>query len=125
DRWEAAALYAYNIGNPYVGPYARASFSTRVTPGYLYLEEEDGANVTVNIARANGDLETLTYGDEANQDDLRIRVAKAFAPITLQEEIGANLKAATIDLLLLKLDVATRLGFGFRQGFVNDLLVVD
>jgi len=32
DRWEAAALYAYNLGNPFIGPYGRASFSTRVFP---------------------------------------------------------------------------------------------
>ena len=57
------------------------------------------------------------------QDDLRIKVAKPFAPITLQEEVGANLKAVNLDLLLLKATVATRLGFGFRQGIMNGLLV--
>jgi hypothetical protein len=124
DRWEGAALYAYNLGNPYVGPYGRASFSTRVFPGYLYLEG-DGDAVTVNIARADGTMDTETFGGEANQDDLRIKVAPSFAPFVLQEEVGANLRAVNLDLLLLKLAVATRLGFGFRQGITNELLVAD
>jgi hypothetical protein len=124
DRWEAAALYAYNLGNPYIGPYGRASFSTRVFPGYLYLDG-DGDTVVVNIARADGTMETETFGDQANQDDLRIKVAQSFAPFVLQEELGGNLKAVNLDLLLLKLTVATRLGFGFRQGLTNELLVVD
>jgi hypothetical protein len=125
DHWDAAALYAYNIGNPYVGPYARASFATRVTPGYLYVENEGGGTVDVTIDHPGAEpTETRTLGEEADQDDLRLKVAKPFAPIVLQEEIGANLKAVSIDLLLLKLTVATRLGFGFRQGMVNDLLVL-
>jgi hypothetical protein len=124
DRWDAAALYAFNLGNPYLGPYARASFSTRVFPGYLYLQEENRDTVTVNIQRLDGTIETRTFGDDASQDDLRIKVAEPFAPIILQEEIGGNLKAVSLDLLLLQLTVATRLGFGFRQGFVNELLVV-
>ncbi|HTE55154.1 MAG TPA: hypothetical protein VK698_30085 [Kofleriaceae bacterium] len=122
DRWEAAALYAYNFNNPYVGPYARGSFKTRVFPGYLYLDG-DGP-VTVNIARTDGTMDTQVRGDQANQDDLRIRVARSFAPFVLQEEVGANLKAVSLDLVLLKLTAATRLGFGLRQGITNDLLVV-
>ena len=43
--------------------------------------------------------------------------------ITL-EEVGANLKAVSLDLLLLKLTVATRLGFGFRQGITNGLVTL-
>jgi hypothetical protein len=125
DRWDAAALYAYNLGNPYIGPYGRASFSTRITPGYLYLENEDGGSVQVNVARPDGSVDEGTFGDDASQDGLRLRVAKPFAPIVLQEELGANLKAASIDLFLLKLTVATRLGFGFRQAFVNGLMVAD
>jgi hypothetical protein len=123
DRWEAAALYAYNIGNPYVGPYGRASFSTRLFPGFLYFEEGQDDTVTVQVVDTDGDVTTKIYGEEANQDDLRIKLAKPFAPITLQEEVGANLKAVSLDLLLLKLTVATRLGFGFRQGIMNGLLV--
>ena len=123
DRWEAAALYAYNLGNPYVGPYGRASFSTRVFPGYLYLEGE-ADTVTVNILRADGTIDMEVFGADANQDDLRIKVARSFAPFILQEEVGANLKAVNLDLLLLKLAVATRLGFGLRQGITNELLVV-
>ena len=123
DRWDASALYAYNIGNPFVGPYGRASFSTRLFPGFLYFEEGQDDTVTVNVVDTDGDVTTKVYGEEANQDDLRIKVAKPFAPITLQEEIGANLKAVNLDLLLLKATVATRLGFGFRQGIMNGLLV--
>jgi len=124
DRWEASALYAYQLGNPYVGPYGRASFSTRVFPGYLNLDS-DADTVTVNIARADGTMDTEVFGSAANQDDLRIKVARSFAPFVLQEEVGANLRAANLDLLLLKLSVANRLGFGFRQGITNGLLVVD
>ena len=123
DHWDAAALYAYNIGNPYIGPYGRASFSTRLFPGFLYFEEGQDDTVTVNIVDTDGGMTTKVYGEEANQDDLRIKVAKPFAPITLQEELGANLKAVNLDLLLLKATVATRLGFGFRQGIMNGLLV--
>jgi hypothetical protein len=124
DRWEAAALYAYNLSNTYVGPYARGSFSTRVFPGYLYLDG-DGDTVEVQITRPDGTVDTRTFGDEANQDDLRIEVARPFAPFVLQEEVGANLKAVNLDLLLLKATVGTRLGFGFRQGITNNLLVAD
>ncbi len=124
DRWEAAALYAYNLGSSFIGPYGRASFSTRVFPGYLYLDGEGDA-VTVNIARTDGTMDTVELGTEANQDDLRIKVARPFAPFVLQEEVGGNLQAVRLDLLLLKLTVATRLGFGLRQGITNELLVVD
>jgi hypothetical protein len=124
DRWEAAALYAYNLGSSFIGPYGRASFSTRVFPGYLYLDGEGDA-VTVNIARSDGTMDTVELGTEANQDDLRIKVARPFAPFVLQEEVGGNLQAVRLDLLLLKLTVATRLGFGLRQGITNELLVVD
>jgi hypothetical protein len=124
DRWDAAALYAFNINNPYIGPYVRGSFQTRVFPGHLYLESDDD-QVLVNIQRADGTTDSILIGDEANLDDLRIKVANPFSPITLQEEVGANLKAVSIDLLLLKLSVATRLGFGFRQGIMNGLLVPE
>jgi hypothetical protein len=124
DRWEAAALYAYNLGNRYLGPYGRASFSTRVFPGYLYIEEDSDA-LMVEITRPDGTTETRTLGGEANQDDLRIKVARPLSPIVLQEELGANFKAVDLDLLLLKATIATRLGFGFRQGITNELLVVE
>lgn len=124
DSFKASALYAYNINNPYVGPYARGSFKTRVFPGYLYLEEDTAATGIVNITRLDGSTEMITFGGEANADDLRIKLSEPFAPIVLQEELGANLKAASIDLILLKLDVATRLGYAFRQGIMNELLVV-
>jgi hypothetical protein len=124
DRWEASALYAYNLGNPYIGPYGRASFSTRVFPGYLYVDEDDDL-LTVEITRPDGMVETRTLGGEANQDDLRIRVARPLSPIILQEEVGANLKAVSLDLLLLKTTIATRLGFGFRQGITDELLVIE
>lgn len=123
DRWEASALYAYNLGNPYLGPYGRASFSTRVFPGYLYVEEDEDV-LMVEIARGDGTIDTLTLGGEANQDDLRIKVADPLSPIILQEEVGANLKAVDLDLLLLKATIATRLGFGFRQGLTSGLLIV-
>jgi hypothetical protein len=123
DRWEASALYAYNLGNPYLGPYGRASFSTRVFPGYLYVEQEADA-LMVEIARSDGTTDTVTLGGEANQDNLRIKVAEPLSPIILQEEVGANLKAVDLDLLLLKATIATRLGFGFRQGITSDLLIV-
>lgn len=80
----------------------------------------------VTINNPDGTLkETRVFGDQANPDDLRLKVAKPFAPFQLQEEIGVNLKAVDLDLILLKLNVGTRIGFGFRQGFTNGLLVVD
>lgn len=123
DRWEASALYAYNLGNTYLGPYGRASFSTRVFPGYLFVEEDEDV-LMVEIAHTDGTTETRTLGGEANQDDLRIKVAEPLSPIVLQEEVGGNLKAVDLDLLLLKATIATRLGFGFRQGITSDLLIV-
>lgn len=123
DRWEASALYAYNLGNKVLGPYGRASFSTRVFPGYLYVEQDTDV-LMVDITHTDGTTETRTLGGEANQDDLRIKVAEPLSPIILQEELGANFKAVDLDLLLLKATIATRLGFGFRQGITNDLLVV-
>lgn len=125
DYFTGSALYAFNINNPFVGPYARFGFQTKVFPGYLYLEEEDAATGVVNVNRLDGSVETYTFGGEANTDDLRIKLADAFAPLILQEEIGGNLKAADIDLRLFDLSVATRLGFGFRQGITNGLLVVE
>lgn len=123
DRWEASALYAYNLGNKVLGPYGRASFSTRVFPGYLFIEQDSDV-LMVDITHADGSTETRTLGGEANQDDLRIKVAEPLSPIILQEELGANFKAVDLDLLLLKATIATRLGFGFRQGITDDLLVV-
>jgi hypothetical protein len=125
DNFRGSALYAYNINNPYVGPYARVAFQTKVFPGYLYLEEDDQATGVVNVNRLDGTVDTFEFGGEANADDLRIEVAKAFSPLILQEEIGANLKAVDLDLRLLELNVATRAGFGFREGIANGLLVVE
>ncbi len=125
DYLEAGALYAYNINNPYVGPYARAGLKTRVFPGYLYFADEETAAGQVVINRLDGEVETHLFGSEAHPDDLRLEVAKPFAPFILQEELGANLKAVDLDLKLLELSVATRVGWAFRQGFTNGLLVVD
>lgn len=125
DRFEASGLYSYKLQNPYLGPYVRASMKTRIFPGYVYLENR-ASTITVNVVDAAGaTLRTETLGSEASPDDLRYQVAKPFAPLQLQEELGANLKAIDLDLLLVKLNVGTRLGFGFRQTFTNDLLVLD
>jgi hypothetical protein len=123
DRFSASGLYSYKLNNPYLGPYVRGAMRTRIFPGYLYLES-GRPTTTVTIDRPNGMTETQTIGNEANPDDLRVKVAKPFGPFLLQEEIGANVKAIDLDLLLVKLNVGTRLGFGFRQGFMNGLLVV-
>ncbi|MCP4444943.1 MAG: hypothetical protein GY811_06300 [Myxococcales bacterium] len=125
DYLEASALYAYNINNPYVGPYARAGLKTRIFPGYLYLADESGATGQVSINRLDGNVDTYTFGSEAHPDDLRLEIAKPFAPFTLQEEIGANLRAVDLDLKLLELSLATRVGWAFRQGITNNLFVVD
>jgi hypothetical protein len=128
DRWEGSLLYAYNINNPYVGPYARQWFKTSVAPGYLYLQS-DLPEIEVDIyhckLNANCGPDARVFGTKANPDDLRVRVSDPFSPFILQEEIGGNLKAVNLDLLLVKLAVATRIGFGFRQGFISNLLVVD
>jgi len=124
DLFQASGLYSYKLNNPYLGPYVRGSMKTRIFPGYLYLERA-AATGTVLISRLDGTTETRTFGAQANPDDLRIKVAEAFAPLQLQEEVGANVKAIDLDLLLLKLNVSTRIGFGFRQGVMNGLLVVD
>lgn len=125
DYFKGSALYAFNIKNKFVGPYGRVGFATKVFPGYLYLEENELATGVVNVNRLDGTVDTFVFGGAANADDLRIEVAKAFAPLILQEEVGVNLKAADINLKLLELSVATRLGFGLRQGITNGLLVVD
>jgi hypothetical protein len=127
DYFEGSALYAYNINNPYIGPYARAGFKTRAYYGYLYLASEDESvgSGTVTVNRLNSPTpDVYQFGTEAHPDDLRIQVAKPFAPFILQEEIGANLKALDLDLRLLEVSVATRLGWGLRQGLTNGLLVV-
>jgi hypothetical protein len=125
DYFKGSALYTMKINNPYVGPYARVSFQTKVFPGYLYLEEDVMATGQANVHRLDGTTDSFEFGGEANAEDLRIKLAEAFAPLILQEEIGGNLKAVDLDLRLLDLTVATRLGFAFRQGITNGLLVVD
>lgn len=124
DLFTGEALYAYNINNPYIGPYIRGSFRTSLFPSYLYLES-DSDTVTVTRQRINGTTETQTVGDQANQDDLRVELTPALSPIILQEEVGANLKAFSLDLSLVQLDIGTRIGYGFRQGLVRDLYVVE
>lgn len=125
DRFEASGLYSYKLQNEYLGPYVRAAMKTRIFPGYVYFEN-DASTITLDIVDGDGNtLRTETLGAQANPDDLRYKVAKPFAPLQFQEEIGANLKAVDMDLILFKLNVGTRLGFGFRQTFTNDLLVVD
>jgi hypothetical protein len=124
DYFEGSALYAFNIKNPWVGPYVRAGFKTRIYPGYLYLNSSsDTGQARVN--RLDGTVDVYEFGGEANPDDLRLQISEAFAPFILEQELGANLKAAKIDLILLKLDLATRIGYGFREGLTNGLLVVD
>ncbi len=125
DRFQASGLYSYKLNNEYLGPYVRASMRTRIFPGYVYFES-DQPTIDLNIVDADGNtIRTATLGDRANPDNLRFKVAKPFGPLQFQEELGANLKAVDLDLLLLKLNVGTRIGFGFRQTFTNDLLVVD
>jgi hypothetical protein len=125
DRFEASGLYSYKINNPYFGPYVRGAMKTHIFPGYVYFENT-APTITLDLVDANGgSLGTQTLGGEANPDNLRFKVAKPFAPLQLQEELGGNLKAVDADLVLLKLNVGTRLGFGFRQGIMNDLFVVD
>jgi hypothetical protein len=123
DHFQASGLYSYKLNNPYLGPYVRGSMRTSIFPGYLYLQSSK-AQTSVEITHKDGSTDTITIGDEANPDDLRVKVAKPFGPLLLQEEIGANLKALDLDLLLVKLNVGTRIGFGFRQGIMNGLLVV-
>ena len=123
DSFAASALYSYKINNPYLGPYVRGAMRTRIFPGYLYLESTN-PTTTVSIEDPNGvEIETQTIGNKADPDDLRVKVAKPFGPFLLQEELGANVKAIDLDLLLIKLNVGTRIGFGFRQGIMNGLLV--
>jgi hypothetical protein len=125
DRFQASGLYSYKLNNEYLGPYVRGSMTTRIFPGYVYFENS-ADTIMLNIVDSNGmTIRTATLGGEANRDNLRYKVAKPFAPLQLQEEVGANLKAITLDLLPLKLNLGTRLGFGFRQGLMNELLVVD
>ncbi len=126
DYLEASALYAFNINNDFVGPYARAGLKTRLFPGYLYLAAENAREGTVEVHElGKADPSIYRFGGEAHPDDLRIEVAKSFAPLVMQEELGANLKAVNVDLKLLELSVATRGGWAFRQGFTGGLLVVD
>lgn len=124
DLFKGSALYAYNLNNPYVGPYVRGSFQTKVFPGYLYLEHDQDVGV-VNVNRLDGTVDTFEFGTEANPDDLRIQLADALSPFILQQELGGNLKAVDLDLKLLQVNVATRVGFGFREGIANGLLVVE
>jgi hypothetical protein len=125
DRFQAAALYSYKLDNEYLGPYVRASMKTRIFPGYVYFDSP-ASTITLNIVDSQGRmLRSETLGSEANPDDLRFEVARPFAPLQLQQELGANLKAIDLDLLLLKLNVGTRIGFGVRQAITRGLLVVD
>ncbi len=125
DRFQASGLYSYKLQNDYLGPYVRASMRTRIFPGYIYFENP-ADRIMLNIVDSSGTtIRTATLGNQASPDNLRYKVAKPFGPFQLQEELGANLKAIDLDLLLLKLNVGTRIGFGFRQTFTNDLLVVD
>ena len=125
DRFQASGLYSYKIKSEFFGPYVRASMKTRIFPGYIYFQNS-ADTIMLNIVDGNGaTIRTATLGNEANPDNLRYKVAKPFGPFQLQEELGANLKAVDLDLVLLKLNVGTRVGFGFRQTFTNELLVVD
>src|SRR5215831_2195933 len=125
DRWETSALYAYNLNNKYVGPYARSSFRTQLFPGYLYLKNEQGSTVAVTTHFKNGMVTTTVYPMFASPDSLRVRIADPFTPFILQEELGANLKAIDLDLYLVKLSVSTRLGWAFRNGLLSSLKVVQ
>jgi hypothetical protein len=125
DRFEASGLYSYKINNPYFGPYVRGAMKTHIFPGYIYFENT-APTITLNLVDNDGaPIGTQTLGMQADPDSLRFKAAKPFAPLQLQEELGGNLKAVDADLVLLKLNVGTRLGFGFRQGLMNDLYVVE
>ena len=124
DHLTVEALYAYNIGNPYVGPYVKGSARTTLWESWLFLESES-EEIVVNRTFADGTRDSEFRGVSANQDDLRIVLAGPFAPLILQEEVGVNLKAVSVNLLLVKLNVATRLGYALRQGIMNDLFVVE
>jgi hypothetical protein len=121
DRFQASGLYSYHTENALLGPYVRVGMVTHLFPGYVYLERDLPG--TVIVEHTDGTETSQSFGQKANPDDLRIRVAKPFAPLKLQEEIGGNLKAVDVDLLLVKVNVGTRIGFGFREGIMNGLLV--
>jgi hypothetical protein len=133
DRFSADALYAYNIQNPYIGPYVRGSFRTSVFPSYLFLdsglgpEDQESAQISVTREFLDGTSEERIFGTKATQDNLRVRLSDPFGPVVLQQELGANLRALAVNLILLDVDVATRLGWAFRQGIVRDrgLFVLD
>ena len=133
DRFSADALYAYNLGNEFFGPYVRGSFRTAVFPSYLFLdsgrgpEDVEPADVSVTRERLDGTTEERIFGTKATQDNLRVRLSDPFAPIILQQELGGNLRALTADLILLDVDIGTRIGWAFRQGIVRDdsLYVLD
>ncbi len=124
DLFEASGLYSYKLKNDYVGPYVRAWAITNVFPGYMYFERP-GAQINVQVHNLDGTVKNVVLGSQANPDDLRYKVAEPFAPLRIQEELGANFKAVDLNLLLFKLHVSTRAGFGFRQGITNGLLVAD
>ncbi|HUS31471.1 MAG TPA: hypothetical protein VMZ53_23360 [Kofleriaceae bacterium] len=121
DRFQASGLYAYHLENSFLGPYVRMGMVTHVFPGYVYLERDQPG--TIIVEHVDGTETSRSFGQKADPDDLRIQVAKPFAPLKLQEELGANIKAVDIDLLVVKVNVGTRVGFGFRQGIMNGLIV--
>jgi hypothetical protein len=123
DQFDGSATYTFKLNNV-LGPYVRGGFRTRIFPGYLYLESEN-AVINVNTTRLDGTMQSTTLGTFASPDDLRLKLSDVFSPFILHEEIGVNLKAVDVDLYLLQLVIGTRLGFGLRQGIINDLFVVD
>ncbi len=110
DSFTFDSIYLYHLKKyPWIGPYARATLSTSLFPGY----DIRGAEVIYRITDVGGN----TFDSTAD----RLHLSRAFGPLTLKETLGAF--AQPIDKDHLKFEV--KLGFGARHTFADGQYAID
>ena len=100
DRFSASGLYSYKLRATRSSVRTSAASMRDAHVPRLRLPRARHADGTIHDrAHRRHRRDSRHVRHQANPDDLRIKVAKPFAPLQLQEELGANLKAVDLDLL--------------------------
>jgi hypothetical protein len=100
-------LYAYRAARV-IGPYARAIARTSFFESHYFPETD----VRIDTYDENGAL--VRQGEGSRGD--RIRLFKAFAPVTVQEGVGVNITPVDNDIV----DFTLRAGGAARQAIYRD-----
>ncbi|MBN2382219.1 membrane integrity-associated transporter subunit PqiC [bacterium] len=112
DRLYYHSIYSYFMREKF-GPYCRFGLETALTNRYHYFENEGPHSVIIQKADQSPE-EYVSTSD-------RIKIGRPFTPFQMKQGLGGNFNLFNSEYL----DLSIRLGFGARQYFANDFLVLN